>query len=93
MYATVRVYKGTPELADALVAREDDVRQLIVDISGFEAYYLVKTADGAASISVFEDEAGTNESTRRAAAFIAENLPDLSVAAPEVLAGEVVISG
>jgi heme-degrading monooxygenase HmoA len=93
MYATVRVYAGSPELADALVARESDVKSLVGGIDGFKAYYLIKTADGAASVSVYESESGATESTRVAAAWIRENLPELTVAAPQVSVGEVVISG
>ncbi len=66
-------------------------RHLISGIDGFKAYYLVRTGDGAVSVSVYEDEAGADASTAAAAAFIRENLPGLSVAAPQVSAGEVVL--
>ena len=66
-------------------------RRVIDGIDGFKAYYLIGTPDGAASVSVFEDEAGATESNRAAAAWIAENLPQLQVAAPKVSAGEVAI--
>jgi hypothetical protein len=91
MHCTVRVYSGAPDLADALVANVDAVKQLIGGIDGFNGYYLVKTPDGAVSISVFESEAGTSESTRVAAGWIKDNLPDMDIAPPEVFAGEVVI--
>ena len=91
MYATVRTYSAAAELADALVGKGADVKQLISEIAGFKAYYLVRTAEGAVSVSVYEDQAGAEESTRAAAAFIREQLPDLSVAAPQVYAGEVVL--
>jgi heme-degrading monooxygenase HmoA len=91
VYATVRTYSGTPELADALVGKAAEVKDLISGIDGFKAYYLVRTADGAVSISVYEDQAGTDASNADAAAFIRENLPDLGVAAPQVSAGEVVL--
>ena len=92
MHATVRTYAASPELADALVGHQDDVKRLLSGIAGFRAYYLVRTADGAVSISVYDDEAGTEESTRQAASFIRERLPDLGVSAPAVSAGEVVIN-
>jgi hypothetical protein len=92
MYATVRVYTGTTELADALVENESAVKQLLGGIDGFKAYYLVRTADGAASVSVYENQAGAEESNRAAAAWVAENLPELSIAAPQVSAGDVAIS-
>ena len=92
MYATVRTYSGGPELADALVGNEADVKSLVSGIDGFRAYYLVRTADGTVSISVYDDEAGANESNRVAADWIRENLPELGGSAPQVSAGEVVIS-
>jgi heme-degrading monooxygenase HmoA len=92
MYASVRTYSGGSELADALVSHEADVKSLISGIDGFKAYYLVRTADSTVSISVYEDEAGANESNSAAANWIRENLPDLGGSAPQVSAGEVVIS-
>ena len=92
MHATVRIYAGANELADALVEREDEVKQIISEIDGFKAYYLVRTSDGATSISVYDDEAGAEQSNRVAAAWVAENLPDLNIAAPQISAGEVAIS-
>jgi hypothetical protein len=91
MYATVRTYSSGPALADALVRNEADVKSLIRGIEGFKAYYLVRTADGAVSISVYETEAGANESTSAAAAFIRERLPDVGSSAPQVSSGEVAI--
>jgi heme-degrading monooxygenase HmoA len=92
MYATIRNYAGNAGLADALVEHQDEVRSVVGEIDGFRAYYLLKTADGAASISVFDDEAGASESTRAAGAWVAENLPDHAGTAPQVTSGEVVIS-
>ena len=92
MYGTVRTYSDSPELADALVRNEGDVKNLISGIDGFKAYYLVRTAEGAVSISVYEDEAGATESTSLAANWIRENLPDLGGSTPQVFAGEVVLS-
>ena len=92
MYASVRTYSGGSELADALVSHEADVKSLISGIDGFKAYYLVRTADSTVSISVYDDEAGANESNSAAANWIRENLPELGGSAPQVSAGEVVIS-
>jgi len=92
VYGTIRIYTGSSDLADALVENESEVKSLVSGIDGFKAYYLVRTADGAASISVYENEAGAAESNSAAAAWIRENQPDLTVAAPQVSAGEIVIS-
>jgi len=92
MYAVIRAYQGNSELADALAEREDEVRQLISGISGFKAYYLLKLAEGTSTVSIFDDQAGADESSRVAAAWLAENLPDLKVAAPYITAGDVLLA-
>ena len=91
MYGTVRVYENQ-DLADRLVEQGSDVRSLLSAIDGFKAYYLIKTASGTASVSVYETEAGATESTAAAASWITANLPDYSGAAPQVSSGEVVLN-
>ena len=92
MYAVIRAYAGNSDLADTLAQREGDIRQVIGGINGFKAYYLLKLTEGTSTISVFEDREGAEESSRVAAAWLAENLPYLNVAAPYVTAGEVLIA-
>jgi hypothetical protein len=77
---------------DALVAREQGIRNVIGTIDGFRAYYLVRTADGPTTISVFDDQAGAEASTAAAAAYIRENMADVSPGAPQVTTGETVLS-
>jgi heme-degrading monooxygenase HmoA len=88
MHTVVRHYKGSSELIDELEKRRGDVEELIRGVPGFVAYYLVRTADGGASISVYEDSSGTEESTKRARAYIQENLASVGSAPPEVIEGE-----
>ncbi len=78
-------------MIDELVGRRKDVEELIRGVDGFVAYYLIKTANGGASISVFENEAGTAESNKRAAAFIKENLAGVGSGPPNVIEGQSVI--
>ena len=92
MHATIRNYSGGGALADALVEHQDEVRDLISGIDGFRAYYIVRDGDGVTTLSVFDEETGADESTRAAAAWIAENLGDLGLAPPEVTSGPVVFS-
>ncbi len=92
MYATVRTYSSSPELADPLVSNEAAVKSLLTGIEGFRAYYLIRTTEGAVSVSVYESDQGAAESTAAAASWIRENLPDIGGSAPEVSSGEVVIS-
>ena len=91
MYATVRNYVGEG-LVDELMGREGEVKSLIEGIAGFHAYYLIRTDKGdAVSVSVYQDRSGAEESNRAAAEWIRGNLPGLSISAPQVSAGEVVI--
>jgi hypothetical protein len=92
MYVTIRSYGGGDEVTDALIAREQDIRNVIGTIDGFRAYYLVRTADGPTTISVFEDQAGAEASSAAAAAYIRENMADVSLGAPQITTGESVLS-
>jgi hypothetical protein len=92
MYASIRAYTGHRDLADTLARHTEEIREVISGIDGFKAYYLLKLAEGTSTISVFEDRAGAEASNRAAAAWLAENLPDLEVAAPYVTAGEVLMA-
>ena len=91
MYATVRNYAGNRELADALLENESEVKRLITGIDGFRAYYLIRTDDGAASVSVYDDKSGADESTRVAGEWLRENVPDVAGSPPQVSSGEVII--
>jgi hypothetical protein len=65
-----------------------------VSSNGFQCRKLTgNTEDGEAmSISVYDQATGVEESSRAAAAWIGENLTDLSVSPPQVTAGEAVIN-
>jgi hypothetical protein len=88
MYAVVRKYSaGASELFDALEQREADVRELIGGVPGFVSYAAFRTGDGGMTVTVCEDKDGTDESSRRAAGWVGENVAG-EVAAPEITEGE-----
>jgi len=91
MHVVVRHYQGSAKLIEELVSRRKDVETLIRDVDGFVAYYLIKTDDGGASVSVFENAAGTAESNKRAAAYLKENLDGVAAGPPEIIEGQTVI--
>jgi hypothetical protein len=64
---------------------------IIKGAPGFLAYYALDDGNGVlATISIFEDRAGAEESIRMAAEFILEqNLASLLPNPPEVMGGEV----
>jgi hypothetical protein len=88
----MRYYAGDSDLADRLAARSDEIRSVISEVPGFQAYYLVKLDDATVSITVCDDEAGTAESTRVAAEWLRENMPELAGSAPMVSSGTVTLS-
>ncbi|MDX6691369.1 MAG: hypothetical protein QOG15_2826 [Solirubrobacteraceae bacterium] len=76
MYAVVRTYsgQGASELFDLLGDREEDVTALISGVPGFVTYAAVRSGDGGVTVTVCEDKAGTDESSRRAAEWVKENV-------------------
>lgn len=76
MYVVVRSYAGdgASELFDLLGQRADDVTDLISGVPGFVSYAASRTgADSGFTVTVCQDKAGTDESSRRAAAWIKDN--------------------
>ena len=91
MYAVVRHYHFKPEdgeKIDKLV--EEGFVPLIKKAKGFIRYYWLDTGAGeGASLSVFEDNEGADESIHLAADFVKANLSELMIQKPEVIEGEV----
>jgi hypothetical protein len=94
MYVVVRRYTGASALVDAMIRREREVRDLISTVPGFRAYYAARTGggDGVATITVCDDKAGTDESTRRAGEWVRANVSGASIAPPDVTEGETYIA-
>lgn len=92
MHTTMRYYAGNTELAGQLAERADEIRSVISEVPGFKAYYLVKLDDATVSITVCDDESGTTESSRVAADWLRENMPDLAASPPMVSSGTVTLS-
>jgi hypothetical protein len=90
MYTVVRRYTGAGPLAKAMIQRRQDVEEVLRGVPGFRGYYALLTTGGTlATITICDDQAGTTESTRRAAAWIRENMAGISVSPVEITEGEV----
>jgi hypothetical protein len=89
MFASIRKYSGAPLLSDELVKHQDEIKTALQPIGGLHAYYLVKTTDGAVSLTLCEDKAGADESNRLEATWLKDKLPMFSNRAPEIATGEV----
>ncbi len=65
---------------------------IVSEAPGFIAYYVLDAGDGVvASINIFEDQAGAEESNRRAAGWVKENVASMLPTPPEITAGEVTV--
>jgi hypothetical protein len=76
MYVAVRSYsgQGASELFDVLAESEEDVKTLISSVPGFVSYAAFRSGDGGMTVTICQDKAGTDESSRRAAKWVNENV-------------------
>jgi hypothetical protein len=76
MYAVVRSYsgEGASELFDQLEQRTDEVKDLIGGVPGFVSYTALRSDEGGITVTVCQDKTGTDESSRRAAEWVKENI-------------------
>jgi len=90
MYAVIRRYHFEQNNSEEIDRRIKDVFvHLLRKTPGFEAYYWLDTGEGeGASLSVFQDKAGADESIRIAAQFVEQHLGTL-LGKPELIQGEV----
>ena len=93
MHAVVRSYSGAgaSPLFELLEERKDEVESIIRGVTGFVSYTLIRTADGGATVTVCQDKAGTDESSRVAREWIQENASDIGAPAPTVSEGAAVL--
>jgi hypothetical protein len=92
MFVVVRSYsgQGAGELFDLLGQRQDDVKDLIGGVPGFVSYAAFRSGDGGMTVTVCQDKDGTDESSRRAAEWVKENV-STSVSPPSITEGETVL--
>ena len=92
MHVVVRSYagQGASELFDLLGEREEDVKELISGVPGFVSYAAFRTEDGGRTVTACQDKAGTDESSKRAAAWVKENVT-VPVDPPEIAEGSTVL--
>ena len=88
MYVTIRRYKNAGALAEAMTAKKDEVMKLIKGVPGFVAYYATRDGDSMTTVSVYDDKAGGDESTRIAGEWVRANVTS-PPSSPDVSGGEV----
>lgn len=95
MYAVIRNYED--EAADVIARlgeHAESLRDVMSRIDGFRAYYLLDTGDGGvATVSIYAERAGAEESTRAAGKWLRETgLIDALPNPPTILQGDVAIT-
>jgi hypothetical protein len=92
MHVVIRSYsgQGASDLFDVLAEREADVKSLMGTVPGFVSYSAIRSNGGGQTVTACQDKAGTDESSRRAAEWIRENL-DVQVDPPAVSEGSTIL--
>jgi hypothetical protein len=88
MHAVIRRYTGAATLMAEMDRRPEDIERVIAAVPGFMAYHAVRAGDTLVTVSICRDREGTEETTRRAAQWVRDNLPAGSLGAPEITDGE-----
>jgi hypothetical protein len=95
MDVVVRTYKGkgSGELFALLEKNKTDIEKLMRSVTGFVSYTLARSSDGEGGLSmtVCQDKTGTEESVRLAKEWISKNGANISVDAPKISAGSIII--
>ncbi len=93
MYAAIR--RGQTDLSTVGEVKrriEQGFVPIVSAVPGFVAYYAVHAGDGiVVTISLFEDQAGAEESSRRSAQWIKQNPAYLLLTPIDGAAGEVLV--
>ena len=91
MYVTVRRYEGVTDPAEAGRQVNEGFLEIISKVPGFVGYYWVDAGGGVMiSTSIFENQSGAEESTKRAADYVREKMASLLPKPPQITAGEVI---
>ena len=93
MYPSIREYRIEGSIDELMQKVNEDFFPIISKVQGFLAYYCVDTGNGeVASISIFKDKAGIEESNRLAGTWVKENLASILLGAPEITTGIVPVA-
>ena len=73
---------------------QEDFVPLIRDMPGFVSYFILvpsEREEDIVSVSVFEDQQSAEQSNRKAAEWVVQNLSELLLPTPEFASGQVVV--
>ena len=91
MFAVIRHYHFNLKDGAEIDRRiSDEFVPLVKNAKGFVRYYWLDTGKGeGASVSVFKDKAGADESVRLAADYVKDHLSKLLTQKPEIIEGPI----
>ena len=91
MFAVIRHYHFNPKDSAEIDRRvREEFVPILKKAKGFVRYYWLDTGKGeGASVSVFKDKAGADESVRLAADFGQEQMSKLVTQKPEIIEGPI----
>ena len=91
MFAVIRHYHFDPKDGVEIDRRiREEFVPIVKSAKGFVRYYWLDTGDGeGASLSVYKDKAGADESVRLAADYVKEHLSKLLTQKPEIIQGPI----
>jgi len=98
MYAIIRRYSlktaQNQKTVDDLKRRLDEgFLPKVQDVQGFHGYYAMNVGGkGLVTITVCDDKAGADESTRRAAEFVKNDPLKDQLGSPEIIEGDLLIA-
>jgi hypothetical protein len=91
MFAVIRHYHFDPKDSAEIDRRvREEFVPIVKKARGFIRYYWLDTGKGeGASVSVFKDKAGADESVRLASDYVREHLSKLRIPKPEIIEGPI----
>jgi hypothetical protein len=88
MHTVIRTYTGIPGATAQVKPKAKDLEATIRRAPGFIAYYFLETTDGITTVTVCQDRKGCDESTKLAAQWIKDNLPNVIKSPPQIIEGD-----
>ncbi len=91
MFAVIRHYHFNPKNGAEIDRRiREEFVPIVKSAKAFVRYYWLDTGDGeGASLGVFKDKAGADESVRLAVDYVKEHLSKLLTQKPEIIEGPI----
>jgi hypothetical protein len=93
MYAVTRKYRFKPGAKEEVLHKaETEFVDIVSNSPGFIAYYIIHEGEMGETISIFQSQEESEESNRRAAAYVREHLAALLEGPLDVVHGPVAVT-